>query len=195
MAEYTAIFEAAEAVAELLRREMTPEPISKPELIGLCTPFEPEDFQLTVYLYALEEETHRRQSPYAFQTEGRDAQRMPPLALNLHLALTARSKAPVQTRAADEYRILGRAMQVVRDHPDLAPYCGGSLAASGQPVRLSLENDRERQEALQRAWSGSNKPYKLSFSCRVETVLLDSERVRSVARVRHIRIETEEKTT
>ena len=54
MAEYTAIFEAAEAVAELLRREMTPEPISKPELIGLCTPFEPEDFQLTVYLYALE---------------------------------------------------------------------------------------------------------------------------------------------
>ena len=195
MAEYTAIFEAAEAVAELLRREMTPEPISKPELIGLCTPFEPEDFQLTVYLYALEEETHRRQSPYAFQTEGRDAQRMPPLALNLHLALTAHSKAPVQTRAADEYRILGRAMQVVRDHPDLAPYCGGSLAASGQPVRLSLENDRERQEALQRAWSGSNKPYKLSFSCRVETVLLDSERVRSVARVRHIRIETEEKTT
>ena len=120
---------------------------------------------------------------------------MPPLALNLHLALTAHSKAPVQTRAADEYRILGRAMQVVRDHPDLAPYCGGSLAASGQPVRLSLENDRERQEALQRAWSGSNKPYKLSFSCRVETVLLDSERVRSVARVRHIRIETEEKTT
>ncbi len=195
MAEYTAIFEAAEAVAELLRREMTPEPISKPELIGLCTPFEPEDFQLTVYLYALEEEAHRRQSPYAFQTEGRDAQRMPPLALNLHLALTAHSKAPVQTRAADEYRILGRAMQVVRDHPDLAPYCGGSLAASGQPVRLSLENDRERQEALQRAWSGSNKPYKLSFSCRVETVLLDSERVRSVARVRHIRIETEEKTT
>ena len=195
MAEYTAIFEAAEAVAELLRREMTPEPISKPELIGLCAPYEPEDFQLTVYLYAMEEEPPGRDPAHGFVQEGRQTQRMAPLALNLHLALTAHSKAPVQTRAADEYRILGRAMQVVRDHPDLAPYCGGSLAASGQPVRLSLEDDRERQEALQRAWSGSNKPYKLSFSCRVETVLLDSERVRSVARVRHIRIETEEKTT
>ncbi len=191
MAEYTALYEAAQAVVELLRQEMTPEPISKPELIGLCAPYEPEDFQLTVYLYAMEEEPPGRDPAHGFVQEGRQTQRMAPLALNLHLALTAHSKAPAITRAADEYRILGRAMQVIRDHPDLAPYAAGSLAASGQPIRLSLEKALP-PETLPRIWSGSNKPYKLSFGCLVQAVRIDSERVRTVARVRHIRIETED---
>ena len=191
MAEYTALYEAAQAVVELLRQEMTPEPISKPELIGMCAPYEPEDFQLTVYLYSMEEDTPGREPAYGFVQEGRQTQRMAPLALNLHLILTAHSKAPILTRAADEYRILGRALQVVRDHPDLAPYATGSLAASGQPVRLTLEKALP-QDALQRVWSGSNKPYKLSFGCLVQAVYIDSERVRTVARVRHIRIETED---
>lgn len=42
MAGYTAIAEAGQAIVALLRREMTPEPVSKPELIGLGSPFEPD---------------------------------------------------------------------------------------------------------------------------------------------------------
>ena len=95
------------------------------------------------------------------------------------------------TRAADEYRILGRAVQVVRDHPDLAAYLTGSLAASGEPVHLMLEKGLQADQ-LQRLWGGGNKPYKLSFGCLVNTVLIDSERVRSVARVKQIRIQTED---
>ena len=191
MAEYTALYEAAQAVVELLRQEMTPAPISKPELIGLCAPQEPEDFQLTVHLYHLEEEAHRRDSGHGFVQEGRESQRFAPLQLNLHLLITAHSKAPVLTRAADEYRILGRAVQVVRDHPDLAAYLTGSLAASGEPVHLMLEKGLQADQ-LQRLWGGGNKPYKLSFGCLVNTVLIDSERVRSVARVKQIRIQTED---
>ena len=35
MAGYTAIAEAGQAIVALLRREMTPEPVGKPDLIGL----------------------------------------------------------------------------------------------------------------------------------------------------------------
>lgn len=56
MAGYTAISEVGNSLVELLRREMTPEPVSKPELIGLCSPYEPEDFQLTVFLFHCEQE-------------------------------------------------------------------------------------------------------------------------------------------
>lgn len=191
MAEYTAVYEAAAAVVELLRREMTPEPISKPELIGLCPPFEPEDFQLTVHLYHLEEENHRREPAYGYRQEGLESQRYAPLPLNLHLIITAHSKAVVMTRAADEQRLLGRAMQVIRDHPDLTPYLSGSIAGAQEPVRLTLEKALTAEQ-LMRVWSGANKPYKLSFGCVVNTVFIDSERTRAVARVRSVRISTED---
>lgn len=193
MAEYTAVYEAAAALVELLRREMTPEPISKPELIGLCTPFEPEDFQLTVHLYHIEEENHRSETTYGYRPEGLQTQRIAPLPLNLHLMITAHSKAPVITRAADEQRILGRAMQVIRDHPDLEPYLVGSIAGAQEPLRLMLEKAQPIDQ-LMRIWSGANKPYKLSFGCQVGAVLLDSERTRTVSRVRSVRINTEDKT-
>lgn len=191
MAEYTAVYEAAAAVVELLRSEMTPEPISKPELIGLCPPFEPEDFQLTVHLYHLEEESFRNEPSFGYRQEGFEAQRFAPLPLNLHLIVTAHSKAPVLTRAADEQRLLGRAMQVIRDHPDLTPYLSGSIAGAQEPVRLMLEKALPADQ-LMRIWSGANKPYKLSFGCMVNTVLIDSERTRTVARVRSVRITTED---
>ena len=87
MAGYTAIAEAGQAIVALLRREMTPEPVSKPELIGLGSPFEPEDFQLTVHLLHLEESAEGRQG---FIQEGRNTQRMAPLQLKLCLLYTSR---------------------------------------------------------------------------------------------------------
>ena len=54
MTEYTAIYEAGESLAELLRAGLTPEPVLKRENIGLCEPQSPEDFQLTIWIYNVE---------------------------------------------------------------------------------------------------------------------------------------------
>ena len=54
MTEYTAIYEAGESLAALLRSELTPEPVAKKEHIGLCEPQSPEDFQLTIWIYNIE---------------------------------------------------------------------------------------------------------------------------------------------
>ena len=50
MADYTALVEAGSALVELLRDNLTPEPISNRELIALCSPHESENNQLTLYL-------------------------------------------------------------------------------------------------------------------------------------------------
>ena len=55
MADYTALTEAGTALVELLRENLTPEPLSNRELINLCSPHESENNQLTLYLYHIEE--------------------------------------------------------------------------------------------------------------------------------------------
>ena len=64
MADYTALVEAGEALVELLRDNLTPEPISKRELISLCSPHESENNQLTVFLYHVEEDPHNNQAGF-----------------------------------------------------------------------------------------------------------------------------------
>ena len=50
MADYTALVEAGNALVEMLRDTLTPEPIGNRELIALCSPHESENNQLTLYL-------------------------------------------------------------------------------------------------------------------------------------------------
>ena len=189
MAGYTAIAEAGQAIVALLRREMTPEPVSKPELIGLGSPFEPEDFQLTVHLLHLEESAEGRQG---FIQEGRNSQRMAPLQLKLTYLVTAHSKAPVTNRAEDEYRILGRAVQALRDNPAIdSGVLSGSLAQSGEALLVSIS--KLTMEALQRMWNSNSKPYKASFAVNC-TVSIESTRTRTAGRVGQISVTLDEKS-
>lgn len=187
MPAYTAIAEAGMAIVELLRSQMTPEPISKPELIGLCLPYEPEDYQLTVSLYHLEPSA---ESQAGFVREGKTLQRMAPLTLNLNFLVTAHSKAPVQNRAQDEYRIIGRALQVFRDIPEISGnLLTASLAETGEPLRVSTS--KLSLEQLEKIWNSTTKPYKLSFAVQC-TVGIESNRTRMVGRVGDISITLDE---
>jgi len=189
MADYTVLYEASQAIVELLRRNMSPEPISKPELIGLCTPYEPEDYQLTVHLYHVEDGTLMGTAP--FRQESYGTQRATPLPLKLSYLITAHSKAPVQSRAADEYRIIGRVMQIMRDNSrlsgDLLP---GSLREGEEPVHLDIL--RTTYEQMLQIWNSNTKPYKLSLACQLTALNLESNRTRSYGRVRDIQIEVGE---
>ena len=64
MADYTALVEAGNGLVELLRNNLTPEPIANREVIALCSPHEPDINQLTVYLYQVEEDSQGVQSGY-----------------------------------------------------------------------------------------------------------------------------------
>lgn len=190
MADYTALVEAGSALVELLREELTPEPIGNRELIALCSPHESENNQLTLYLYQVEEDTQG--VPMGYYEVSRDVQRVRPSRYTLRFLVTAHSKAPVQLRQADQYRMIGAAMQVLKDHPVIdRKYLSGSLAEQNAVINVVLE--KTSMDQLLKIWNNNSNAYKLSFVAALSNVEIDSRRERRFSRVTDVAIETEQK--
>ena len=192
MADYTGFVEAGEALVALLREHLTPEPISKRELISLCSPHECENNQLTVYLYQIEEDTHNNQA--GFYQYSTDVQRANPARFHLNFLLTAHSKAPAQLKEADQYRMIGAVVQVIKDNPVLdRKYLSGSLLESDGELHISIE--RPNFDQLIKIWNNTASPYKLSIIAKIESVEIESKRVRTIKRVGEVEINIEAKKT
>lgn len=190
MADYTALVEAGSALVELLRDNLTPEPIGNRELIALCSPHESENNQLTLYLYQVEEDTQGAQSGY-YQVS-REVERIRPTRYNLRFLVTAHSKAPAQLKEADQYRMVGAALQVLRDHPVIdQEYLSGSLAEQNARIHVVLE--KTTQDQLLKIWNNTSTAYKLSFVVLLTGVEIDSKRERRFSRVTDVAIATEQK--
>ena len=190
MADYTALVEAGTALVELLRDHLTPEPIGNRELISLCSPHESENNQLTVYLYQVEEDTQG--VPSGYYQVSQNVQRIRPARFNLRFLVTAHSKAPVQLRQADQYRMVGAALQVLRDHPVIdREYLSGSLAE--QDARIHVVLEKTSQDQLMKIWNNTSSNYKLSFVVLLTGIEIDSKRERRVGRVTDVTIHTQQK--
>lgn len=190
MADYTALVEAGSALVEMLRDNLTPEPISNRELISLCSPHESENNQLTLYLYQVEEDTQGAQSGY-YQVS-RELERVRPTRYNLRFLVTAHSKAPAQLKEADQYRMVGAALQVLRDHPVIdQEYLSGSLAEQNAQIHVVLE--KTTQDQLLKIWNNTSTAYKLSFVVLLTGVEIDSKRERRFTRVTDVSIDTQQK--
>lgn len=117
---------------------------------------------------------------------------MQPARYTLRYLVTAHSKAPSQLREADQHRILGAAMQALRDNPVLpARYLTGSLAEEETELHVMVE--KTPLEQLLKIWNNTAKEYKLSFVTMVTGVTIRSKRERRVSRVREITIDTQER--
>ena len=190
MADYTALVEAGNALVELLRDNLTPEPIGNRELIALCSPHESENNQLTLSLYQTEEDTQGVQSGY-YQVS-QNVERLRPTKYNLRFLVTAHSKAPAQLKEADQYRMVGAALQVLRDHPVIdQEYLSGSLAEQNAQVRVVLE--KTTQDQLLKIWNNTSSAYKLSFVVLLTGIEIDSKKERRLTRVTDVSITTEQK--
>lgn len=163
MASYTAIADAGESIVEVLRDNMTPEPISSPDMIGLCSPAETGDLSLGIYLFSIKENREYR-STYG----------TPVLSLTLYYLITAYSNADVKQRAYDESYILGRAMQVLRENSIIGnEYLQGSLGQSDEELRI--EQYFLSPEEMQKVWIFPNVPYHTSIGYMVYPVIIDTD--------------------
>ena len=190
MADYTALVEAGNALVELLRDNLTPEPIGNRELIALCSPHESENNQLTLYLYQVEEDTQGVQSGY-YQVS-QNVERLRPTRYNLRFLVTAHSKAPAQLKEADQCRMVGAALQVLKDHPVIdAQYLNGSLAEQNAVIRVVLE--KTQQDQLLKIWNNTSTAYKLSFVVLLTGIEIDSRKERRFSRITDVAIETKQK--
>lgn len=190
MADYTALTEAGTALVELLRENLTPEPLGNRELISLCSPHESENNQLTLFLYHIEEEVNSMTSGY--YSVDSETERIRPAQYILHFLMTPHSKAPAQMKEADCYRIMGAALQTLRDNPVIPQkFLSGSIAAEN--ARLHVMVDRTGMEQLLKIWNNTSKDYKLSAVVTVTGVAIDSARSRRAPRVKEVIIGTNEK--
>lgn len=188
MADYTAFVEAGNALVEMLRDQLTPEPLGNREMISLCSPHESENNQLTLYLYHIEEDGRNSSAGY-YQVD-RDLQRIRPAQYILRYLVTAHSKAPAQLREADQHRIVGAVMQVIRDNPVIPQrYLSGSTAEEEAQLHVMVE--KTPLEQLLKIWNNTSKDYKLSFVVTVTGVTIRSKRERRVARVKEITVDTQ----
>ncbi len=181
MTDYTAIFEAGESLVELFRGEMSPEPVAMPEHIGLCEPQEPEDFRLTVWIYGIEEskDTGTR-AGYIPDPNNPQIERYAPMQLKLHALVSAHSKASAMQKHADRYRIIGKAMQLIRDNPFIpAQYIQGSLAEQSEPVLMEIV--KINSEEMNRIWNNSTKTIVPSFGVDISQIMMASNRIRKIA--------------
>ena len=111
----------------------------------------------------------------------------PPVSFNLYYLLTAYSTAELKSKASDEHKILGRAIQVLYDNAILrGSELTGTLKNSNQDVRIQIKN--MTYDEMMRIWNFHNIPYNLSISYRVGPILIDSNRIKETKRVIDSRI-------
>jgi Pvc16 N-terminal domain len=177
---YTAISDVSETLLQILREQLVPEPVKKNVSIGVCSPADKGDFQLTLYLYNIEQSGEYRVTKMKELPDGN--QQYPPLGFNLYYLLTAYSTGDIQNKAMDEHKILGRAIQVFYDNPILkGAQLKGALNGSEQEIRVEIKN--LTYDEMMRIWHFDSVPYNLSIAYRVGPVMVDSKRIKETKRV------------
>lgn len=156
----------------------------------MCSPAEKGDFQLTLYLYNIEESGEYRRNDMIKLNDGNLM--YPPTSFNLYYLMTAYSTAELKSKALDEHKILGRAIQVLNDNAILkGEALHGSLGNDEEEIKIQVKN--LTYDEMMRIWNFHDVPYSLSIAYRVGPILIDSKRIKKVKRVVESRIEINEK--
>ncbi|MGB8956739.1 MAG: DUF4255 domain-containing protein [Tumebacillaceae bacterium] len=178
MADYTALADAGRTLQYMFRACMTPDPIPQPELIGLASPADKGDLMLSIFLY---EVTPNGMAQHNYMIDRGSSQQAPPLAVDLHYLVTAHSNAELATRAIDEQRILGRAIQVLHDNGTVrGSFLQGVLADNDEEFRIVMQEPLSLHTAITLF---PNLPYKLSFSFLAGPIYIDSGRNKPITRI------------
>ncbi|MFD2171201.1 DUF4255 domain-containing protein [Tumebacillus lipolyticus] len=178
MADFTVIADVGRTLVHLLRTHMTPDPIPQPEMIGLVAPADKGDFVLSLFLYQIEQNGMAQQS---YMIDNGPSVQDPPMAVDLHYLITAHSSADLQTRAIDEQRIMGRALQVLHDNSWLkGSALQGALSDSNEEFKIVMREPINLHTAITLF---PNQPYKLSFNFMAGPVYIDSGKNKPIGRI------------
>ena len=184
---YGMISDIGNLLTGILCRELVPDVIAHDYNIGLCSPQEHGDLNLSIYLYDINLNEDMPLS--GMVSSGIGKQTYPSVYLNLYYMITAYSGSDIKFRAAEEHRILGKVVQALRDHSVLTPEDFGNEAAA--PVRIEMQ--RMNQHEKHDLWNFPNLPYKLSLFYRIQPVEISSNKTRDIVRVRDIGFTVQER--
>lgn len=176
MAKYTVIADVGKAMVDMLKDKIVPEPVAKPENIGICDPKDRGAYVVGVHAYDISENGDLRRVEPIVLPDGN--LQNPPSSYKISFMVSISSKAEAANKALDEQRIMGRIIQVFNDNPIIpTKYLSEALRVSGEDFyirMLPLELDEKVK-----IWSMYSEPYKLSVFYSVDPVLIDSTIVRA----------------
>lgn len=172
MGKSTAMVEAGNAMVSLLRAHLTPDIITNPDSIGLCSPDERGDILLGVHLYDVKESEEVRRSERVM-VDSR-SQRYPSNFLTLSYMITAFSSADTKFKSAEEQKVLGKVIQVLSDY--------SRIQTDGE-MDMRIMSQQLNIDEKQKLWQFPNMAYKLSLFYKVSPVEIESERIKSTQRV------------
>lgn len=189
MGSYTIIADIGDLLVNLLREHMVPELITNVDAIGQCSPTEKENFSLGLYLYDVHESGELRRS--GMQSSGIYYQSFPPMYVELCYMLTAYSISDAKFHALEEQRILGKAMQLLHDHPTILLDSMTFGTNSGKDA-VRIEMQQMDVADKMKLWNFPDIPYRLSLFYRVFPVPIDSTRKVAIRRVKEIALSVQE---
>ena len=190
MGNYTIIADVSRSILELLKNNLVPEPIKKAENIGVCAPNDRGNNNLGLYLYDIDENPESRSMERIIldKEHYKDA----PMSLNLYYMLFAYSETDLITRAIDEQRILGKAIQTLNENAQIEKeYLVGTLKENEETVAIHMINMSLEEKV--RIWSLFNQPYRISAFYKVGPIFLESDKVKTVKRVQKVDISVHRK--
>ncbi|MCM1106278.1 MAG: DUF4255 domain-containing protein [Blautia sp.] len=178
--DYTAIAQTGEAFLALLKRALVPCVVPYEEQIALCAPQEKGDFSVKVWLYDIKK-CSLLQSHDMVDVDG-ERQKYPSVHVELCYMVTAFSNGDIRDKAKEEAHILGKVLQALTDEPAIV-----WEKESGKSSRIELINlPMEDKLRICHVPDGS---YKASLFYEIGPVEIESERVRTVKRVRGVSLQ------
>lgn len=191
MGNYTVISDIGNLMTGLLREKMVPDIIVNSDAIGMCSPAEKENISLGIYLYEVKESMGVRISGRI--SSGIKTQTLPPVYMDLYYMITAYSMSDSKFRASEEQRILGKVIQIFRDHTsiNMDTMTFGEAGAGETAVIELLSLDTSEKMKL---WNNPNSGYRLSICYKVSPVPIESERSIPIQRVTRMDVSIDEHT-
>jgi len=175
MGSYTIVADVGKTLVELLRDQMCPEPVNKPEMIGICDPNERGSCIVGIHSYDFREGEGTKSKELITLPDG--SKKDPPTTYEASYVISIVSKAEPEGRAMDEQRIYGRLLQVMTDYKIIPrKYMPKDLKQSDDEIKLTpvkLELDEKVK-----IWTMLGSSYKLSAFYTIGPIIVESAVIR-----------------
>mgnify|MGYP001034071370 CR=1 FL=1 len=174
MAKYSIISDIGKGIVNMLRDKLVPEPIDKPEYIGMCEPKNRGGYVVGIHPYDIQENRDGKAQEAFTLADG--SVQAPPARIEIYFMISVASKADIENKAIEEARIIGKVIQVMNDNPNIpASYMPQTMEYPRELVPISML-PLEVEEKV-KIWTLFGESYKISSFYVAGPIAIESENI------------------
>lgn len=176
------ILKIGKCIQELFRKELCPDFVRDTDLVMLSAPWEEADYRVGIYLYDIQDYSLMQ----AGETPAGDRKRRyPPKAVELsYMIFCNEARRFGGTQREQTHIVLNEIIRTIHDNPVIQN-------EDGEKVQVSFL--QESVEFKIRLWGSFDKPLQPAVYIKAVPVLIHSQRMRSVSKVKEIDMIVNEK--